>query len=204
MMAVAEFQKKFNLALGQRTRLETQLAETQKKLARFEKDSKALEKAQAYIQTKAQETQSQLSYRVEDIVQLAIDMCFPEQYKFELKYETKRGKTEAILNLIQDGWAIDPLASNGGGLADIESFGLRIASWSLERNNNTIILDEPFRFLSPDLKPMGGEILRDVSKRLGIQFIIVTHDESIMEVADRTIRVRLKHGVSQVKIIDKD
>jgi DNA repair exonuclease SbcCD ATPase subunit len=201
-MNLAEYQEKYTQAIGTKNSLQSQLDATLKKQKRLEKDSQALDKAQAFIQTKAQETQNQLSYRVEDIVQLAIDTCFPDEYQFQLKFEPKRGKTEAELNLIKEGWTVDPLTSCGGGLGDMEAFGLRISSWSLEQNNNVIILDEPFRFLSEDLRPMAGEILRELSQRLGLQFIIITHDSNIMNVADRVIMVSIKKGVTRVKMMD--
>jgi DNA repair exonuclease SbcCD ATPase subunit len=79
-------------------------------------------------------------------------------------------------------------------LADLVAFGLRISAWTLERKNNTIWLDEPFKYLSEELKPLAGEILKELSTRLGVQFIIVTHDSSIIEVADTVINVSKKGG----------
>ncbi len=202
MLTLAKYQEKFTQAVGTRNTLKSQLESSTKELAELERKGQALDKAQAYIQTRAQETQNQLSYRVEDIVQMAIDTCFPDEYQFRLKFESKRGRTEAELDLIKEGWTVDPLTSCGGGLGDMEAFGLRISSWSLEQNNNVIILDEPFRFLSEDLRPMAGQILRELSQRLNLQFIIITHDSNIVSVADRIIMCSIKKGITRVKIMD--
>jgi DNA repair exonuclease SbcCD ATPase subunit len=204
MRSLPEYQKKFDTVMIQKNLLKSQLKTETTKREKLEKDSRALEKAQAFIQLKAQETQNQLSIQVGDIVQLALDTCFPDEFEFKLEFEPKRGKTEAVLKLMKDGFDIDPLESCGGGVADIESFGLRIAAWSLSQTNNVISLDEPFRFLSENLKPLASEVLSELSKRLKLQFIIQTHDQTIMEVADRTIMVSIHRGVSRVKIIDKD
>lgn len=205
VLSLAEYQTKLNKALGRKEQLVSLQNDNSAELAVLEVCQVSLEKAGALIQDTAQKTQNQLSIRVEDIVQMAIDTCFSsENYQFRLKFEPKRGRTEASLDLMKDGWVSDPLVSNGGGLADIESFGLRISSWSLGQTDNCIILDEPFKFLDETLKPLAGDILKELSQRLGIQFIIVTHDESIMAVADQVITVGLRKGVSRIKTTLKE
>jgi DNA repair exonuclease SbcCD ATPase subunit len=205
MLTLQQYQEKLQQALGEKRRLENQLQKAREDLEQAEEDLQTIEKAQAFIQKIAQETQNQLSYRVEDIVQMGIDTCFPGDFQFRLKFETKRGKTEASLDLIQEGWSIDPLASCGGGVSSIEAFGLRIASWSLERTNNTIWLDEPFKDINGEhIRQAACEVLKQVSHQLGIQFIIITGDQEIVNVADRVFDVRIRKGVSHVTVSDKE
>jgi len=61
-----------------------------------------------------------------------------------------------------------------------------------------IVLDEPFRFLSKDLQPKAGIMLSQLSENLGIQFIMVTHNEAFVEQADTVIEVSQGKGVSRV------
>jgi DNA repair exonuclease SbcCD ATPase subunit len=200
MLSISEYEKKLNRAVGQESQIHSDLKTAQNHLKSLQSKLPILEKAQAYIQTKAQETQSQLSIRVEDIVQMAIDTCFADGgYQFKLAFDMKRGRTEAEMKLLKDGWEADPMDSNGGGLVDVESFGLRISAWTLKPTADVIILDEPFKFLSNDLKPLAGEIIQELSKRLGLQMIIVTHDTSIIEESDQLSNVALRKGVSRVK-----
>lgn len=175
-----------------------------KTLEQLKQDLVYLEAAQAFIQQVAKDTQEQLRFMISDIVQLAIDTCFPGEYIFNVKFEIKRGKTEAVLCFEKHGMEVDPMSASGGGLVDIASFALRIAAWSLGRSNNTIVLDEPFRFLSKDLHAQAGEILKKLSKHLNLQIIMVTHNEEIITFADRvfTVTQNRKTGVSKVEAND--
>ena len=91
--------------------------------------------------------------------------------------------------------------SSGGGPIDIASFALRIASWSLQRpiRSNTIILDEPMKNLSKEYQEQGALMLQEVSRKLGIQFIIVTHEPVLARFADKTFNVSIKNGISRVE-----
>jgi DNA repair exonuclease SbcCD ATPase subunit len=161
-----------------------------------------LEKAQAFLQKLAQDTQEQLKIHVEDIVQLALDMIFPDRYVFEIQFNIAYGKTTAELVFIskQSGNLVDPMIASGGGVVDVCSFALRLACWTLSREvDKVIILDEPFRFLSKNLQESAGALLKELSNKLGIQIILTTHLDALIDAADKTIQVKLdKQGVSQI------
>jgi len=165
------------------------------------------EKAKVIIQTVAQKTQEQLEYRISELVTLAMKSIFPEPYEMHLDFVKKRDKTEAEITFSKDGGEkINPMNASGGGVVDVAAFALRVTLWSLQnpKSRNVIILDEPFRFLSTDLQPKAGELLKEISERLGIQFIIITHEEELVESADKVFTVRQKKGVSVVKTSGPD
>jgi chromosome segregation ATPase len=152
----------------------------------------ALEEAQAFLQQIAQQTQNKIKIHIEDIVQLAIDTCFPDRYIFLVEFEIKRGKTEAKLVFLDDDQEVSPMDDSGGGVVDLAAFGLRIAAWTLSKTDNVIILDEPFRFIDETLQPDAARLLREVSKTVGLQFIIITHRNEIADEADRAYKIELK------------
>jgi len=169
----------------------------------LEKRSIAIEKAQAFIQQVAKETQDKIKCHLEDIVQLAIDTCFPGEYDFFIRFEIKRGRTEAALIFEQNKIEVDPMESSGGGVVDVSSFALRIATWSLSKTDNVIILDEPFKHLSNDLQSRAGEILKRLSEKLKLQILMSTHIEDIIDVADRVFEVRrVKEGKWKKSIVE--
>ena len=179
MNQIIDYQAKLHKAIGKKETLTEQQIANADKPKQLQRDSVAIDKAQAFIQIVAQQTQEQLRYHIEDIVQLCLDTCFPDEYQFKIIFEIKRGKTEARLCFVKDGHEINPMDASGGGVVDLAAFALRIAAWSLGKSDNTIVLDEPFRFLSKDLQPRAGEILQELSRKLGIQYIIVTHNPPI-------------------------
>jgi len=158
------------------------------------------ERAQVIIQKVAKDTQSQLEIHISDIVSTALETIFDNPYKFKIEFVIKRNKTECELVFEKDGETINPLNGTGGGVVDTASFALRIALWTLQtpKSRNTIILDEPFKWLSKDLIPRASLLLKELSQKLNIQFIIVTHIEGLTEEADKVFNVKLKEGISHV------
>lgn len=199
-MNIADYKNKVLRLEGSKDLMAQQL-EKQKAIQKAQTDRMvACEEALVFVQEVAQRTQEQLTIHIEDVVNTALDTCFPGEYQFQLKFEVKRNKTEARLVFLKNGYEIEPMDASGGGVVDVASFALRIAAWSLGRTRNTICLDEPMKFLSRDLQPRAGEILSEISKKLGIQFIMVSHVNDIIQSADRVFEISLNSkGVSQVK-----
>lgn len=201
-MTLSQYEKFTQQAVGRLGVLKEQRTAAEVRQTTLDRDEKGLEKAQTLIQRIAQQTQEQLRYHIEDIVQLAIDTCFPDRYEFQVQFEIKRGKTEAELRLIEDGHAMNPMDANGGGVVDIAAFALRIAGWTLGRTANVIILDEPFRFLSRELRPKAAEIIQALSRRLDLQFIVVTHADEQIDRSDRVFHISRPGDRSVVRIED--
>jgi DNA repair exonuclease SbcCD ATPase subunit len=197
--------KKLEQLKGRRALLSKQLSALQTEQVSLKSNLIAIEEAQAYIQKVAKETQEQLRYHIEDVVQLAIDSVFPDEYEFKVRFEIKRGKTEARLCFLRNGIEIDPLTSAGGGVSDVVSFALRLAVWSLSKTRKVVILDEPFRYLSKDLQSRAGVMLRELSLKLGLQIIMITHEATMMEIGDRRFVVSLvrdgEYRKSVVKVV---
>lgn len=190
MYTVQTLSQVLSKAEGQKQLLEKQHQEAITRQQCLTEYQKSIELATVLIQKVAKETQEQLQFHIEDIVQLAIEACFPEEYQFKLEFESKRGRTEARIFLLKNGIETDPMESNGGGLVDIISFGLRIAAWSLSRGAKLIVLDEPFKFLDKDRKPLAMGILKQLSSRLKLQIIDVTHDKEMVDISDKVAEVR--------------
>jgi DNA repair exonuclease SbcCD ATPase subunit len=158
------------------------------------------EETQTLIQSVAQETQEQLKIHVQDIVQSALDVCFPNQYKFVMDFVMKNGKTECDILVDKGGELMSPIDSNGGGLVDAISAGLRIACLCLSDRDKVLFMDEPMKFLSAGLKPIMANLLKELSHSLGIQIIMVTHDEEFASIADRTFEVTQTDKKSKVSV----
>lgn len=193
-----DYRSKIERAEGQLQVYRAWLKTHTEELAKFEAEKESLEEAQAFLQQVARDTQEHLKYHIEDIVQLAIDACFPDRYEFKVFFEIKRGKTEARIALVKDGHEIDPMDASGGGVVDITAFALLVASWSLSKTDNVIVLDEPFRFVSNDLQETAARVMKELAKTLNLQFIVITHRPELVDVSDNVIEVSIENGVSEV------
>lgn len=207
-MELKQYQRLTNEAAGRQKMLASKLDSMDSKIAKYKIDIVSIEKAQAFIQKIAKETQEQLRYQLCDIVQLALDTCFPNQYEFAINFEIKRGKTEAALLFKKSGNEIDPIKSSGGGVVDLTAFALRIAVWSLGHSDNVIILDEPFKWLQPkELQLKGIQLIKQLSNRLGIQFIIISNSVNsynLEEISDKIFKIVVEKGISKIEQEAKD
>jgi len=162
----------------------------------------AIDEARELLRTVALETQEQLRYHIEEIVGLAMTAVLDDPYELEADFVLKRGKTECELWFSRDGERVKPIDASGGGAVDVASFALRVAVWGLRnpRSRALIVLDEPFRFLSAGLQSRASDMLKELSLRLGIQFLIVTHNEVLTGGADHVFKTGMRRGVSTIVV----
>lgn len=189
---MVNYLEKLNRKKGELNSLISEKSDKENKIKKLSEYQIILEQVQTILQEVGQKTQKQIKFHIEDIVTLAIDTIFPNKYNFVMDFVLRRGKTECDL-FIEDyqNNRYSILDTNGGGLADIISFGLRIALWSLKfgKKSNTIILDEPFKFLSRDLQEQAGELIKKLSEKLKLQIIMVTHIPALYEQSNNIIKV---------------
>lgn len=60
-----------------------------------------------------------------------------------------------------------------------------------------MFFDEPGKFLG-SLQSLFIKIIKEISEKLNIIFVIVTHDDSIINEADKVFYVEQKDGISSV------
>lgn len=185
---------------GQQLQLEKELSEVSVTIKEKRRSLQRHEEAREVIRVVGQKTQEQLQFHISDIVSLALDSVFVEPYKLKVEFIQRRNKTECDLFFERDGLSADPISAAGGGAVDVASFALRIASWSMSspRTRNTIILDEPLRYLSADNQERASAMIKELSKRLNLQFIIVTHEPILSTYADRIFETKIKKGHSTI------
>jgi len=151
-------------------------------------------KARFIIAEVAKLTQTKFTSYVEQLVTMAIKSIFDRPFQFKVDFDLKRNKSECFLR-IQEGEDEEPFVPKdelGGGMLDTISFALRIVLWSLQnpRSSNTILLDEPFKFVGQDeMLDRAGNMLKEISQRMNIQFIITTHQPKLTDIADKAWKV---------------
>lgn len=155
--------------------------------------------ARAVMTEAARRTQSHFVEVVQELVTLALRAVYRDRdFRFVVDFMIRRNQSECFLR-IQEGEdePFFPEQELGGGTLDVSAIALRIVLWSLEnpRSRNVLILDEPFRFMGA-LTREAGEMLRELSKRLGIQVILATHSDDLW--GDKTWNVLFDGTKSRV------
>jgi predicted ATPase len=172
-----------------RTWLNRQQAEHNHAIRTVERESEALvqakarigavEQAQKILQEVAEAIQQQAHEQIAGVVSACLTTVMDEQaYQLKIKFEQRRGKTEADLLFCRGDLELDPLTAAGGGVVDLASFALRLSCLTLAepRRRQLLVLDEPFKMLSREYQPVVAELLLQLAKQRKVQIVMVTHN----------------------------
>lgn len=158
------------------------LGEVNQRLAVLEDRHRDLMEARAILQQVAEEVQTHSHRAVAGLVTRCLKAVFGEDsYEFRIKFEPKRGKTEAELVLVKDGREVSPTAGVGGGVTDVVSFALRLSCLLLSRpaRRRLLVLDEPCRHLSRDYQSRVRDLFLVLADECGVQIVFVTHSDEM-------------------------
>lgn len=186
---------------GQRQQVAADAVVAGEHIAELRQEAVHADEARAVIQAVAQATQRELEYHVSEITSLALSAVFDNPYRLVLEFVQRRNRTEADIWFERDGQRCRPIDSAGGGAVDVAALALRVAMWSLRRPRSraTLILDEPLKMLSRNLMPKAAAMIGEISRRLKLQVIMVSHAAELIEAADRYFVVEMRKGVSHVR-----
>ena len=200
MMEIKEYQNKLQQLKGRKIQLEKSITDLTIEIRNNKRSLNQHEQAREVLREVGLKTQQTLQVHISDIATLAFEAIFDDPYELSVEFVQRRNKTECDLLFSRDGNKVDPLEASGGGAVDVAAFALRIASWTMQRprSSNVMILDEPMRFLSVDLQERASQMIKELSDKLGIQFIIITHEPTLAAAADKVFEVSKRKGVSKI------
>lgn len=173
--------------------------EKSRKLDSIQKQIVVALKARIVLQQVVKQTQNNFKKYIESLITLAIRSVYDRPYKFILQFKEIRNRVECIPIIKENKLELSPRTEMDGGIIDIASFAFRIVLWSLAnpKSTNVFIADEPFRFLG-ELTGKAGIFLKKLSRELNFQLIIISHDEELIGICDRTFKVT--HDGTQAKV----
>ena len=137
-------------------------------------------------------TQENVLNYIENTVTLAIQSVFGDEFKFKITADVKRDQQEIYFFIEHNDNQVEPKEDTmSGGIIDLCSFALRIIYWSLEnpRSMPVILLDEPFKHVSEGFRNQVSSFVSELSKLVGIQIIMVSHSENLIQNADNVIYI---------------
>lgn len=121
------------------------------------------------VDSMAELTTSGLQYVIDD-----------QDLKFNIKQEMKYNRLAMRFVIEDDGVEGDPLSSFGGGAVLISSLILRLAVMSRMNMGNLLLLDESMFALANQYVPAAADFMRKLSEELGINILMVTHNDEFM------------------------
>ena len=177
MIELESIRKQVNTKLNDRANCVQQLEAECTELKALQEQLTFQQSAQSIAQLVAQAIQQRAHNQIAGVVSKCLEIVFDEPYVFKIKFEQKRGRTEAQLVFEREGLEVDPLTASGGGVVDVASFALRLSCLMLSKPKlrRVLIMDEPFKFVSEEYRENVKNMLEQLSHEMGIQLIFVTH-----------------------------
>ena len=142
-----------------------------------------------------------------DIVSRGLSAVFGEEIQVTIESRIVRDTTSMTLKLTQHGVALGNIIdSTGGSIVSVLNVLLKV--WMIvnlkPQLTRVLILDEPFAAVEQRHLPAIGQLLRELSERLGIQFIIVSHEPELIDAADIVHAVQTDGTVETIKNFNED
>ncbi|MFW5701039.1 MAG: hypothetical protein ACOCWM_05055 [Cyclobacteriaceae bacterium] len=199
-MNLTQIRSRLDNLRGEQSTITRQIDQTQENLKQYKRSLRKHERILEIVKEVGLKTQQELQYHISDITSLALEAVFEDPYILSVEFVERRGKTECDLLFERNGEKVNPIDATGGGAVDIAAFALRVASWSMmsPRSRPVMILDEPLKNLDKTRQEKGSAMIKEVSEKLGIQFIIVTHEDTLATAADKIFNVSIKKGISNI------
>ena len=134
--------------------------------------------AQRIVQAIAQALQQRAHDKIAKVVTRCLEAVFDDPYEFRIRFDTKRGKTEARLVFVRNEKEFDdPLNEVGGGVVDVASLALRLACIVLAKppRRRLVVLDEPFSHVrGKGNRERTGRMLSKLAEDMGFQIVLCT------------------------------
>ncbi len=194
---------------GKKEKLQEQYDEYLKNLDDINSQIELLEKVVILFQKTSEFARNQAKAQIENLVTKCLQFIFESDVKFSIEIEDLRNKASADFFVIDERDDIviktKPELSRGGGVVDIVSLALRIAFLQIHKPSieGPLILDEPAKHVSQDFINNVGEFLKQTSDMFNRQIIMITHDNYLSSLSDKSYKVNLVDTISIVNEIEE-
>tara|TARA_Y100000310_G_scaffold330099_1_gene401154 strand:- start:488 stop:1087 length:600 start_codon:yes stop_codon:yes gene_type:complete len=179
--------------------LEEKKREIQKDINNINKETDTLLELKDFLMSVSANYRDQLCNLFTSLVTEALTSIFEKDIRFNIKLYSYRNEPAIDVSVIEDNLEVDPQKSCGGGLNDIISFVIKIIFIYLKKSSKIIILDEPLKFLSRDYIEQSSNFIHEISKRMNIQIILVSHKPDLEISCDKLINIEKSENRSMIK-----
>jgi hypothetical protein len=136
--------------------------------------------------------------KMDQIITYGLSTVFPKRdIEFKSSLEERGKKLWINLDTYYDGNLVDP--DNKSSVSVIESFLLRILCIIKLKKANILLLDETFAAVGAENIDDTSSLLSEMSKKLGLDILLVTHNPGGNQWANQCFQARLKNKCLEVE-----
>jgi len=183
-MILFDARKKVDNLLSDLRAAERACKDEREKLIEAEDYLTFAEEAQRDAQFVAEQVQQRAHKQIAGVVSRCLEtVFFDEDYGFYIRFDRKRGRTEAVLILTKGEHEIEnPLDYDSGAVCEMAGFALRLSCLVLSKPKLRpfLALDEPFKSMSAEYWENTRLLIEGLSKDFGIQIMQVTHNPHLV------------------------
>jgi DNA repair exonuclease SbcCD ATPase subunit len=204
MSRIKEYEETLLSTKAEIKHLQGKIEERSAKVKELEQLVSGLLDAQEVMNITGTLAQEEFELYLEKMVTEALQLVFGSDYSFEIQTEIVRNQPETRFFVVENGIRLPTKEDAvGGGMLDLVSMVLRVVVWSIHehRTRPVMLLDEPGKNLDRNKIDQFVEMIKKFHELLGIQFIIVTHDNKIVDMADRAFKVTRSDGTARVNMV---
>lgn len=202
---INELEQTWNQDMGAKKEVEKKILSLDKEIDSIVELIELNKQTSLFLQKVSEEVRQDIKTRLEDAVTSAIQFVSQKPYKFEIDITESRGKPSADFYVVEEinneESRQKPEESCGGGFVDIIATSLRYAYLDLFSNpeiKGPILFDEPGKMIDMESSFSFAEFVKKLGQRFNKQTIMITHNDTLKNVADNSITVEKHNGVSKV------
>ena len=204
--AYKTLEKNLIIAKQNEATLKKDIATIQGKISSLESISQSLEKIIIILTQAATTSRDNARAHFEKIITDALQFVSQSKdYEFVIKELTGRAKASYEFYIKSTVNGVEclqkPEDANGGGFVDIISVAAKYAYLEIFNDpkimNGTLLYDEPGKMISEQMSVKFAEYIKFLGNHYNRQTIMITHNDNLSNVADKTFVVRKdNNGIS--------
>lgn len=178
---------------GARKLIERELLSIEQKVVDVEAELRLESQCEEALEYLAQ----QGSDRLTRLVLIGLSVIYGSDYRFR-----RVGRDI----LVDDGHVeVDMIDGRGGGLTDVVSLLLRVLALRQGKGGalETLVLDEPLRSVDKETALRASGFLLKIAERMGVNVLMVTHRDELVEDADFVFAVRRRDGKTELSPVER-
>lgn len=161
-----------------------------------------LDKSSIFFRLVFDKKKDELRTKIEKLANYGLEKIFGDDIRLKIEQKIKNNRVSnevKVQKKFDTEWvSLDVMDAEGGGMVDVVSFLMRVIVMCLmvPRPRRLLVLDEFAKHLSADFRPKVASFMKELTEKLGVQIILVTHALELTESAD------VVYNMSEGKIVE--